>query len=89
MKRTHKSISLKFEAVYSSVIIVHVYCDAATQPILRDVKLSVSITIHCITSLLHMFYCIFSQYNPGLSLTRLESKGIASYEISNLLVLMV
>ena len=36
------------------------------------------------------FICIFNlQHNPGLSLVKLESKGMASYKISDLLLLIV
>ena len=42
MKSTYGSVSLRFEAVYSNVIIFHLHCDAAKQPTLKDIKLSVS-----------------------------------------------
>lgn len=68
MERNYgESVSLHFKAVYSNVVTLHIYCDVAEGPILRDMKLS----------------C-----NSGLSVVKLKSEGIASYEISNLLVLM-
>jgi len=45
MKSTYESISLYFEAVYSNVLVFHVYCNTAKQPILKKVALSVSTQI--------------------------------------------
>ena len=43
MKSAYQSIYLCFKAVYSNVLVFHVYCDAAKQPTLKDVKLLVRI----------------------------------------------
>ena len=42
MKSIFGSVSLHFEAPYSNVLIFHINCDSAEQPILIDVTLSVS-----------------------------------------------
>ena len=88
MKSTYESIRLFFEAVYSNVLIMHIYCDAAKQPTLIDVKLLVRLYGYILTLSLHIILFL-SQHISGLFLTKLKSEGIASYEISNLLVLTV
>ena len=42
MKSTYKSIRLCFEAVYSNILIVHICCNTAKQPILKETILLVS-----------------------------------------------
>ena len=46
MKSAYQPIRLCFKAVYSNVLVFHVYCDSAEQPTLKDVKLLVSITLN-------------------------------------------